>query len=89
LRVYCKRNYFEKNSYQINGKSYGEYWIKWKKGEYYKIRMPQNHEKELGIYYIIECKRESFWLTIKEKEFHRYFTDIPELRNSKIEKILN
>lgn len=91
MRVYCKRNYFEKNlnTYQINGKSYGEDWIKWCKGKYYKVRIPTSHEKLVGIYYIIESEKESFWSPIKEKDFHKYFIDSCQLRDEKIKKILD
>lgn len=90
MRVYCKRNYFEKNlnTYQINGKSYGEDWIKWTKGKYYKVRIPTSHERLVGIYFIVESERESFWSPIKEKDFHKYFIDPCQLRDEKIDQIL-
>jgi hypothetical protein len=90
VKVFCKRTYFEKNSnfYPINGKNYGENWVKWQKGKYYKVRIPEDYEKSVGVFYKIESERESFWLPIKEKEFNKYFIDIDELRNNKIDKIL-
>lgn len=90
MKVLCRRTYFEKNTnaYPINGKNYGEQWVKWKKGKYYSVRLPQDYEKAIGVYYRIESERESFWSPIKEKEFHKHFIDIDELRNEKIEQIL-
>ena len=41
------------------------------------------------IHYYIKSERESLWYPIKKKEFDKYFTDIDELRNNKIEQILN
>lgn len=89
-KVLCKRTYFEKNSnlYPINGKEYGENWVKWKKGKHYNFRIPKEHEKKVGVYLKIECERESFWSPIKEKEFHKHFIDLIELRNNKINEIL-
>ncbi len=91
MQVYCKRTYFEKNSntYPINGKEYGEEWAKWIKGKYYKARIPQEYEKGVGVYYLLESERESFWSPIKEKEFHKHFIDIDQLREEKIQRILN
>jgi hypothetical protein len=43
----------------------------------------------MGIHYYIKSERESLWYPIKKKEFDKYFTDIDELRNNKIEQILN
>jgi hypothetical protein len=88
--VYCKRTVFEKNlnTYPINGKSFGEEWVKWANGKYYKFRIPEIHERQVGVYYIIESERESFWSPIKEKEFHKHFIDIDQLREEKIDKLL-
>ncbi len=90
MQVYCKRTYFEKNlnTYPINGKDFGQEWVKWSKGKYYKIRIPEDYERNVGVYYIIESERESFWSPIKEKEFHKHFIDIDQLREEKIQRIL-
>lgn len=91
MKVYCKRTYFEKNnnSYPINGKSYGEMWTKWIKGKFYKFRLPKDYEKTVGVYCILENERESFWTPIKEKEFKKHFIDVDDLRQEKINRILN
>ena len=91
MEVYCKRTVFEKNtnSYPINGKEYGESWVKWQKDKYYRFNIPEDIERSMGILYYIKSERESLWYPIKKKEFDKYFTDIDELRNNKIEQILN
>lgn len=90
MKVYCKRTYLiqNNNSYPVNGKKYGEYYAVWKKGEYYKVRIPADYEKSVGVYYKIESERESFWTPVKEKEFKKHFVDVDELRQYKINKIL-
>ena len=90
MLVYCKRTVFERNPnyYSINGKSHGEDWVKWSKGKYYKVRLPKDYERKVGIYYVIECERESFWMPVKEKDFHKHFIDIEQLRDEKINQIL-
>jgi ABC-type Na+ transport system ATPase subunit NatA len=80
--VYCKRTFFEKN---LNN----EECVKWFKDKYYNVRKPKDYESKVGVFYIIESERESFWYPITEKEFHKYFIDIDELRNEKIDRILN
>ena len=91
MEVYCKRTVFEKNtnSYPINGKEYGESWVIWQKDKYYRFNIPEDIERSMGIHYYIKSERESLWYPIKKKEFDKYFTDIDELRNNKIEQILN
>jgi hypothetical protein len=100
-KVYCKRTYFEKNTnaFPVNGKKYGEDYVKWAWGKEYKFREPDDYERgghtEMfpGIYYYIETEVNSgnghkIWSPIKEKEFRRHFMDVDELRNEKIEQIL-
>jgi hypothetical protein len=41
-----------------------------------------------GIYYYIETEVEGVSSPIKEKEFRKYFIDVDELRNDKINEIL-
>ena len=90
MKVYCKRTYLTQNTntYQILGKSYGESYAVWEKGKFYQFRQPKDYEKEVGVYYLIESERESFWNPIKEKEFRKYFIDVDELRQNKINEIL-
>lgn len=89
MKVYCKRTFFEKNlnTYSINGKKFGEEWIKWSKGKYYKIRIPEDYERDVGVQYYIESDRESYWAPIKEKDFNKHFIDISKLRDEKIDQI--
>ncbi len=96
MKVYCKRTVFIKNNnyYPINGKSYGEEYVEWERGRFYKFRVPDEHERGgktkifPGIYYYIETERKDIWSPIKEKEFRKHFMDIDELRNEKINEIL-
>lgn len=90
MKVYCKRTYLTQNtnSYQILGKSYGESYAVWKKGKFYNFRTPKDYEKGVGVYYIIESERESFWNPIKEKDFKKHFIDVDEWRNNKIDEII-
>lgn len=101
MKVYCKRTLFKKNNnfYPINGKSYGEDYVEWKRGKFYNFRIPEDYERGFhlvdfrtemfpGIYYYIETEREGVSSPIKEKEFRKHFMDVDELRNEKIEKIL-
>ena len=97
MKVYCKRTYFETNSnfYKINGKGYGESWAKWEIGKYYEARNPSTLEKQFGILYYISTEKcydktlKSYtWSPIRKSDFNKYFIDIDELRNEKIDKIL-
>jgi hypothetical protein len=96
LKVYCKRTVFRKNNnaYPINGKDYGENYVEWERGKFYNFRIPDDYERggnsEMfsGIYYYIETEVEGVSSPIKEKEFRKYFMDVDELRNDKINEIL-
>ena len=90
MKVFCKRTYFQKNtnSFAISGKNYGETYVLWKKGKFYNIRLPQEYEKAVGIYYIVESEHPSIYTPVKKKEFMKYFTDIDQLREEKINIIL-
>ncbi len=100
MKVFCKRTYFETNQnfFKINGKGYGENWAKWENGKYYEARTPNDLESQFGIVYYIESEREYtengsltksyIWSPIKKSEFNKYFIDVDQLRNQKIDKIL-
>jgi len=91
VKVYCKRTYLDTNEnfFKIRGKGYGESYAKWEKDRYYLIRIPEEIEREMGILYYIKTEVNDIWSPIKKKVFDKYFTDIDELRNNKIDKILN
>ena len=91
MKVYCKRTYLDTNQnfFKIRGKGYGESYAKWEKDKYYSIRLPHEIEIEMGILYYIQTEVENSYSPIKKKVFDKYFTDIDELRNNKIEQILN
>ena len=90
MKVFCKRTFFQKNtnSFPISGKNYGETYVLWKKGKFYNIRLPQEYEKAVGIYYIVESEDVTIYTPVKKKEFEKYFTDIDQLREEKINIIL-
>lgn len=75
MKVFCKRTYIEEH-------------IKFIKGKYYSVELPEKHESDLGIYYHIQSEKK-LWNFIKKKDFFKYFIDIDQLRESKIDEILN
>ena len=50
--------------------------------------MPESIEREMGIWYYIQTEVVDIWSPIKKSDFDKFFTDIDELRNNKIESIL-
>ncbi len=60
MKVYCKRTLFIKNVnfFPVNGKNYGEDFPLWEKGKYYEVRIPEDYEREVGVYYNIESEKE-------------------------------
>jgi hypothetical protein len=90
MKVFCKRTYFQKNlnAFPVAGKNYGESYVLWKKGQFYNIRVPQDYEKEVGIYYVVESEYPTIYTPVKKKEFAKYFMDIDQLRDEKLNIIL-
>ena len=95
MKVYCKRTLFIKNTnaFTVKGVSYGEEFAIWEKGKYYDARIPEDYEKEVGVYYNIKSEKGlvngySIWDPITEKNFRKHFIDVDELREYKLEKIL-
>jgi hypothetical protein len=91
VKLYCKRTFFKDNlnAYPINGKLYGNEYIAFKRGKIYSYREPKQYEKAAGVYMIVESERTDFWLPIKRLDYDKYFTEIEEYRNNKIDEILN
>lgn len=89
MRVYCKRTYFEKNTnfFPINGKEYGQDYVKWALGKIYECHEPFDYEKPL-TFLIISSEIENSAFPISEKNFHKHFIDIDELREEKLKTIL-
>jgi hypothetical protein len=89
VNVYCKRTYFEKNknAYPINGKEYGEDYVKWSLGKIYKCHKPE-FDDIIEAYLIIESEIENTWSPISEKNFNKHFETLDDYRNRKIEQIL-
>jgi len=94
LKIFCKRTYFETNTnfFEINGKGYGEKYIKWQKNHLYEVRPATNFEMELGIIYYAETERndmgQTVWSPIIQKTLDKYFHNIETLRDQKINQIL-
>ena len=97
MKVYCKRTYFEKNTnaFPVNGKEYGQDYVKWAWGKIYECREPEGYERGghtdmfPGIYLYIESEIKDTACPIKEKEFKRHFETLEENRDRKLEQILN
>jgi hypothetical protein len=91
MRLYCKRTFFKVNlnAYPVVGKLYGQKYIAFKKNKIYSCKEPQKYEKDIGIYLIVESERIDFWLPIKKSEYDKYFLNLEEIRNNKINEILN
>jgi hypothetical protein len=87
--VYCKRTCFEKNknAYPINGKEYGEDYVKWSLGKIYKCHKPDSIDI-IEAYLIIETEVENIWSPISENNFNKHFETLDDYRNRKIEQIL-
>lgn len=83
MSVYCKRNFFQS----------GETKAKWIKGKYYKVGELTEWELELDFYLVIESEfsigANHHYSPINKKEFHKYFTQVDDLRDNKIDEILN
>lgn len=89
MKVYCKRTCFEKNknAYPINGKEYGQDYVKWACGRIYECHEPKDYEKPT-TYLIIESEVEKTWSPISEKNFNKHFETLEDYRNNKIKQIL-
>jgi hypothetical protein len=91
LKLLCKRTFFKENlnAYPVEGKLYGEEYIAFKNGQIYRYKEPEDYEKSIGVYLIVESERKDFWLPIKKSDYNKYFINLEENRNNKINEILN
>lgn len=91
MKLICKRTFFKKNLnyYPVNGKLYGNEYVAFKNGKIYQYKEPEDYEKAVGVYLIVESERKDFWLPVKKSEFDKYFINLEEIRNKKIDEILN
>ena len=89
MKVYCKRTCFEKNknAYPINGKEYGQDYVKWACGKIYECHEPKDYEKP-ATYLIIKSEVENTWSPISKNNFNKHFETLDEYRNKIIEQIL-
>jgi len=58
------------------------------KGLIYKTLNPQDYEAKSGIFIWVESTQFEDYVPFTEKNFHKYFTTIDEMRNSKINELL-
>jgi hypothetical protein len=91
LKLLCKRTFFKENlnAYPVEGKLYGEEYVAFKNGKIYRYKEPEDYEKSVGVYLIVESERKDFWLPIKKSDYNKYFINLEENRNNKINEILN
>ena len=89
MKVYCKRTWFERNdnTFPVNGKEYGQDYVKWAWGKTYECHEPKDYEKT-ATYLIIKSEVEESWYPVSKKNFNKYFETLDEYRNKKIEQIL-
>jgi hypothetical protein len=66
---------------------------RWKKGEYYEGREPNELEKSAGIAYFIKSdersKGEPIEHFVKKKDYTIYFKSIEDIRDEKLEELLS
>ena len=89
MKVYCKRTWFERidNTFPVNGKEYGQDYVKWAWGKTYECHEPKDYEKT-ATYLIIKSEVEESWYPVSKNNFNKYFETLDEYRNKKIEQIL-
>lgn len=96
VKVYCKRTFFERNdnTFSVNGKESGQYYVKWAGGEIYECHAQYwSERKKWQLYdnnntYLINSEVEESWYPVSKKNFNKYFETLDEYRNKKIEQIL-
>ena len=90
MKVYCKRTYFEKNTnaFPVNGKEYGQNYVKWACGKIYECHEPKDYEKTVTYLIIKSELEESFWYPVNKKSFNKHFETLEHYRNKNIEQIL-
>ena len=83
-KVYCKRTYFENNA----AFKHDDGLVRWAWGKIYECYEPSEIEKEGGIYMYIRCEYGDIWVSIKTKDFYRYFETLEDHRDMKINEVL-
>jgi hypothetical protein len=88
MKVLCKRTYIERIKYEYGND------IRWCKDKYYQFFEPNEYELENGIFGFIEIEKnyktkEIYTVRIIKKEFEKYFINQEEIRDSKINQIIN
>ena len=83
MKVLCKRTYFERVGHDI----------RWEKGKLYEMEFPSELERDAGVYCHIQDNISIYhpyitYSIVRKSEFDKYFIEIDENRNNKIEQIL-
>lgn len=91
MKLLCKRTFFKENvnAYPIKGKLYGDKYVAFQNGKIYSCKEPEDYEKSVGVYLIVESERTDFWLPIKKSDYEKYFLNLEDNRDKKIDEILN
>jgi len=83
VKFLCIRNYFEDSSSRA----------RWTKGKYYEGRMANGFDKENGITcYVVSNSygiNDDIEYFVKTKEYKNYFKSIEDVRDEKLEELLN
>ena len=83
MKFLCIRNYFEDSSSRT----------RWTKGKYYEGRMANGFDKENGITcYVVSNSygiNDDIEYFVKTKEYKNYFKSIEDVRDEKLEELLN
>ena len=84
MKVYCKRTVFN----TVGGLNAYEDTLIFSKDKYYNSREPLEFESSAGIYLWIKCEIGEM-VPVTQKYFKKYFILVEDLRNNKINEILN
>lgn len=87
MKVLCKRTYIERLKTISNNKTLPFNVTRWSKNKFYEVEI-DDFERECGVYYIVYSET-NIKHALKKSQFDKYFIDIDELRDEKIEQILN
>lgn len=79
MKVYCKRTFIG------DGND-----IKWSRDKYYETLIPERYEMENGVYMYVKVNNHTLVSAVpfSKSKFDKYFIDIKEIRNGKIDQIL-
>jgi hypothetical protein len=82
VKVYCKRTKF--NQIDVDEKGY----VKWKKDSWYEFEKPHGYESNY-VYGHVSNNYGTYKESISKSDFDKYFYTTEDLRDFRINKILN